>query len=47
VALGGMLSDRDPVKAQGVMEAMLKMGKIDVAELRRAYESPVGAAAGS
>ena len=46
VALGEMLSDPDPVKAQRVMAAMLKMGKIDVAELRQAYESPVGAAAG-
>ena len=46
VALGEMLSDPDPVRAQRVMEAMLKMGKIDVAELRRAYESPVSAAAG-
>ena len=46
VAMGEMLSDPDPVKSQRVMAAMLKMGKIDVAELRRAYDSPVGAAAG-
>jgi len=25
-------------KAQAVMQTMLKMGKIDIAELRRAYE---------
>jgi predicted 3-demethylubiquinone-9 3-methyltransferase (glyoxalase superfamily) len=45
VALGEMLSDPDPVKSQRVMEAMLKMGKIDEAELRRAYEAPIGAGA--
>jgi predicted 3-demethylubiquinone-9 3-methyltransferase (glyoxalase superfamily) len=38
VALDEMMSDPDPVKSQRVMEAMLKMGKLDVAELRRAYE---------
>src|SRR5262245_38379260 len=37
-ALGEMLSDPDPQKSKRVMEAMLKMKKIDVAELRRAYE---------
>jgi predicted 3-demethylubiquinone-9 3-methyltransferase (glyoxalase superfamily) len=46
VALIQMLSDPDPAKSQRVMESMLKMGKIDEAELRRAYEEPVGAAAG-
>jgi predicted 3-demethylubiquinone-9 3-methyltransferase (glyoxalase superfamily) len=38
-----LLGDPDPVKSQRVMAAMLQMGKIDVAELRRAYEQePVG-----
>jgi len=36
-ALGQMLSDPDPEKAQKVMSAMLKMKKIDVEELRQAY----------
>lgn len=31
-------TDPDPVKAKRVMDAMLKMVKIDVAELRKAYE---------
>ena len=38
VALGQMLSDPDPVKAQRVMAAMLQMSKIDLARLREAYE---------
>ncbi len=37
-ALGEMLSDRDPRKSKRVMEAMLKMKKIDIAALKRAYE---------
>lgn len=36
-ALGEMLGDKDPEKAKRVMQAMLKMKKIDIAELRRAY----------
>ena len=36
--LGEMLSDRDPQKTKRVMEAMLKMSRIDVAELQRAYD---------
>ena len=35
--LAEMLGDRDPQKAKRVMEAMLKMKKIDLAELQRAY----------
>jgi predicted 3-demethylubiquinone-9 3-methyltransferase (glyoxalase superfamily) len=35
--LGEMLGDKDPEKAKRVMQAMLKMKKIDIAELRRAY----------
>jgi predicted 3-demethylubiquinone-9 3-methyltransferase (glyoxalase superfamily) len=37
-ALGEMLQDKDPVRAKRVAEAMLKMGKIDVAGLKRAYD---------
>jgi predicted 3-demethylubiquinone-9 3-methyltransferase (glyoxalase superfamily) len=37
-ALGQLLGDKDPKKAQNVMQAMLQMTKIDIAALRRAYE---------
>jgi predicted 3-demethylubiquinone-9 3-methyltransferase (glyoxalase superfamily) len=37
-ALGQMLQDQDPQRSQNVMQAMLKMTKIDVETLRRAYE---------
>jgi predicted 3-demethylubiquinone-9 3-methyltransferase (glyoxalase superfamily) len=37
-ALGQLLGDRDPEKSQRVMKAMMKMIKIDVAELKRAHE---------
>ncbi len=37
-ALGQLLGDPDPRKAQNVMQAMLKMTKIDIAGLKRAYE---------
>ncbi len=37
-ALGELLGDKDPRKAQNVLQAMLQMTKIDVAALRRAYE---------
>jgi predicted 3-demethylubiquinone-9 3-methyltransferase (glyoxalase superfamily) len=37
--LGRMLSDSDAEKAQRVMRAMLKMRKIDIDGLRRAYAS--------
>ena len=36
-ALGEMLSDADQKKAKRVMEAMLKMKKIDIAALKKAY----------
>ena len=36
--LGQLLGDKDPKKAQNVMQAMLQMTKIDIAALRRAYE---------
>ena len=35
--LGEMLGDKDPVKSKNVMQAMLKMNKIDVQGLREAY----------
>ncbi len=37
-ALGEMLGDPDPARASRVMQAMLKMSKIEIAGLRRAYE---------
>ncbi len=37
VVLGEMLSDPDPEKAGRVMQAMLKMGKLDIKILERAY----------
>jgi len=36
--LGQLLGDKDPQKSQRVMKAMLKMTKIDVEGLKRAYE---------
>jgi predicted 3-demethylubiquinone-9 3-methyltransferase (glyoxalase superfamily) len=36
--LGKMLSDPDPRKSKRVMEAMLKMKKIDIEVLKQAYE---------
>ncbi len=35
--LGGMMSDPDPARSQRVMQALLKMKKIDLAELEEAY----------
>ena len=37
-ALGEMLSDKDPEKSRRVMEAMLKMDKIEIKALKEAYE---------
>ena len=37
-ALGELMSAKDPKKAGAVMQAMLKMVKIDIAKLREAYE---------
>ena len=37
-ALGELLGDKDQARAGRVMQAMLKMSKIDVAGLRQAYE---------
>jgi predicted 3-demethylubiquinone-9 3-methyltransferase (glyoxalase superfamily) len=36
-ALGELLGDKDPQKSQRVMQAMMKMIKIDVEGLKRAY----------
>ena len=36
--LGKMLGDKDPAKAKRVMEAMLKMVKIDIKGLQEAYD---------
>ena len=37
-ALGRMLGDKDPKKANAAMQAMLKMKKLDIAGLERAYK---------
>ena len=37
-ALGKYLGDKDPEKSKRVMQAMLKMGKIDIEKLKQAYE---------
>ncbi len=36
--LGELLNDPDPAKSKRVMEAMLKMKKIDIAGLKKAYD---------
>ena len=36
--LGDMLQDKDPQKANRVMQAMLKMKKLDIALLKQAYD---------
>ena len=37
-ALGEMLADKNPQRAQRVMQAMLQMSKIEIAALKRAYD---------
>jgi predicted 3-demethylubiquinone-9 3-methyltransferase (glyoxalase superfamily) len=37
--LGELVNDPDPERASRAMEAMLKMGKIEVAELERAADA--------
>ncbi len=39
-ALGELMSGPDPVRAKRVMEALLRMKKLDIAGLRRAYDEP-------
>jgi predicted 3-demethylubiquinone-9 3-methyltransferase (glyoxalase superfamily) len=41
-ALGNLLGDPDPARSQRVMQAMLKMKKIDIGALRRARDKPEG-----
>ncbi|HEY7715504.1 MAG TPA: VOC family protein [Candidatus Binatia bacterium] len=38
-ALGELLHDKDPARATRVMQAMLQMDRIDIASLRRAYQT--------
>src|SRR2546430_6152723 len=38
IALSKMISDPDPAKSQPVMKAMLKMVKLDLPTLKRAYD---------
>jgi len=38
-ALGKMLGDKDPKRANRVMQAMLQMDKIDIKRLQQAYDS--------
>jgi predicted 3-demethylubiquinone-9 3-methyltransferase (glyoxalase superfamily) len=42
-ALGELMSDPDPKKSQAVMQAMLKMNKIVIADLQKAYEGKAAA----
>lgn len=37
-ALGAMMKSGTPAQSQGVMEAMMKMAKLDIAALQRAYD---------
>ena len=37
--LSGLFSDKDAAKSQRVLEAMLKMDKLDIKALKRAYHS--------
>ena len=39
-ALGGLLGDPDPKRANQALQAMLKMTKLDIAELQRAADQP-------
>lgn len=39
-ALGQLMNDTDPVRAQRVMNAMLQMKKIDITMLQQAYDQP-------
>lgn len=38
-ALGKLMQDKNPAKAQSVMKAMLQMDKIDIARLEQAYDA--------
>ena len=43
--LGELLSDRDSAKSQRVMQALLKMVKLDIKALKRAYHGEAGTTA--
>ena len=45
--LGEMMKDRDRARAKRVMEAMLQMKKLDIAELERAYAGSAPSHAGA
>ncbi len=38
-ALSELVQDKDPDKSQRVMAALMQMTKLDIAKLKRAYES--------
>ena len=38
IILGEFLADKDPVKSKRVMEAMMKMTKLDINKLQKAYD---------
>ena len=38
ILLGKLVTDKDPAKVNRVMQAMMKMTKLDIAALKRAYE---------
>jgi predicted 3-demethylubiquinone-9 3-methyltransferase (glyoxalase superfamily) len=40
--LGEMVSDPDPEKSESVMQALLRMKKLDIEGLKRAYDQPPG-----
>jgi len=42
-ALGKLLTDPDPEKSKAVLQAMMKMNKIVIADLQRAYEGKAAA----
>jgi len=42
-ALGKLMSDPDPEKSRAVVQAMLKMNKIVIEDLKRAYEGKAAA----
>ncbi len=43
--LGELLNDNDEAKSQRVLQAMLQMGKLEIAGLKRAYAQPAEPAA--
>jgi predicted 3-demethylubiquinone-9 3-methyltransferase (glyoxalase superfamily) len=38
--IGELPSDKDPVRSNRVMQAVMKMVKLDIAEMKRAYDGP-------